>query len=61
MTPDCFPAHQTPSEKGSTLKVRNLLPLGAFCFLFSVDPFSEGRQTVLIEFPPLNMFLFLLK
>ena len=24
-----FPAHQVPSEKGSTLKERNLLPWGA--------------------------------
>ena len=30
--------------KGSTLKGKNLLRLGANSFLFRVDPFSEGRQ-----------------
>ena len=29
----CFPAHQVPSEKGSTLKGKNLLPQGANSFL----------------------------
>ena len=27
------PAHQSPSEKGSTLKAKNFLPLGANSFL----------------------------
>ena len=31
-----------PSEKGSTLKGKNLLPLGVNSFLFRVDPLSEG-------------------
>ena len=39
-----------PSEKGSTLKRKNLLPLGSKFFPFRVDLFSErvwcaGKQT----------------
>ena len=30
------------SEKGSTLKGKNLLQLGANSFLFRVDPFQKG-------------------
>ena len=42
--PVCFPAHQIPSEQGSTLKGKNLLPMGAILFLFRVDLFSKGGQ-----------------
>ena len=57
--PVFFPAHQTPSEKGSNLKGKKLLtlngktwfsmkakfaPLRSKLFPFTVDPFSEGRQ-----------------
>ena len=46
--PVCFPANQAHSEKGSTLKGKNLLPLfapkGSKFFPFRVDPFSEGMQ-----------------
>ena len=31
--PDCFPVYQSPFEKGSTLKGKNLLPTGANSFL----------------------------
>ena len=31
-----------PSEKGSTLKGKNLLPIGSKFFPFRVDPFLEG-------------------
>ena len=31
--PACFLAHHIPSEKGSTLKGKNLLPMGANSFL----------------------------
>ena len=40
------------SEKGSTLKG------GSKFFPFRVDSFSEGKQTVLTELPPLNMYQF---
>ena len=54
----CFPAHQTPSEKGCTLKGKNLFPRGgeqivAFAprgskfLLFNGHPFSEGRHIIL--------------
>ena len=33
----CFPAQQVPSEKKSTLKGKNLFPVGANS-LFNVDP-----------------------
>ena len=32
----------SPSEKGSTLYGKNLLPLGANYFPYRIDPFSEG-------------------
>ena len=31
--PVCFPEHQVPSGKGSTLEGKNLLPVGANSFL----------------------------
>ena len=37
------------SDKGSLLKGKNLLPLGANSFLFRADPFSEGTKTILTE------------
>ena len=42
MTSVCFPAHQSPSEKGSALKGANLLPRGEKS-PFRVD-FSEGKK-----------------
>ena len=39
----CHFVHQTPSEKGSTIKGKNFLPRGEF-LPFGADPFSEGRQ-----------------
>ena len=33
----------SPSEKWSTLRGKNLLPLGANSFLYRIDPFSEGE------------------
>ena len=37
-------AHQSPSEKGLTLKGKTLLQRRAICFPFRVDPFSEGYK-----------------
>ena len=37
----CSPAHKTPSEKGSTIKEKNLLTL---FFPFRVDSFSKGAK-----------------
>ena len=42
--PVCFPAYQSPSEKGSALKEKNLLPGGSKFFSFRVESLSEGRQ-----------------
>ena len=39
----CLLSYTSPSEKGSTLKGKNLLPRSKF-FPFRVDLFSEGRQ-----------------
>ena len=36
--------HYAPSEMGSALKWKHLLPPGSKCFPFKEDPFSEGRQ-----------------
>ena len=41
----------SPSEKETTLKGKNLLP-------FRVNPFSEGRQIILIELPLLKVYPF---
>ena len=37
-------AHQSPSKKRSTLKGKNLLPMGANFFPFRVDPFQKGGK-----------------
>ena len=56
--PVCLPAHQSPSEKGPTLKGKNLFPRGAYSFFFRIYPFNHCPaepgytlpwQTVLIE------------
>ena len=54
--PVCFAAHQISSEKGSTLKGKNLLPGGANSFLFRVDPFKKGTKIILTELSPLKMY-----
>ena len=36
--------HQVSSEKGSTLKGKNLVPPGSKFFPFRIDPFSEGNK-----------------
>ena len=36
--------HQYPSEKGATLKRKNLLPKGSKFFPFREDPFPEGSK-----------------
>ena len=43
--PVCFPAKESPSEKGAALKGKNLLPLGANSFLLEHLFFSEGDKT----------------
>ena len=45
------PAHQTPSEMGSALKGKNLLPIVSKFLPFGVDPFSEGEKLILKDFP----------
>ena len=50
--PVCFPALQVPSEKGSTLKRKNLLPKRANSFLLEKSLFQEGGQTNLILASP---------
>ena len=40
--PVFFPVHQDPSEKGSSLKGKNLLPMGANSFLLEWSHF--GRE-----------------
>ena len=39
----CFTACQLPSEKGSTLKGKNLLPLGTNSFLLEESPFRRSN------------------
>ena len=54
-----FLAHHSTSEKGSTLKEKNLLPWSAnYCF-FKVEFFSEGDLTIiLIDLPPQIVYQF---
>ena len=42
----CFPSYKSPSQKGSILKRKNLLPMGANSFLFRIDPFPEGKKRI---------------
>ena len=63
-----FPAHQSPSENGSTLNGKNLLPTGEQILSFLSNLFSEGSQTIKAEsFPlkehqfPLNVFFVVTK
>ena len=46
----CLPVHQTPSEKGSTLKGKELLPLGASSFfLKKINLFQMGGKNKCIH------------
>ena len=42
-----YNTHQAPSEKGSTLKRKNLLPWGANSFLLEQTLFQKGGKTIL--------------
>ena len=50
----CSPAHQNPSENGSALKGKNLLPTGANSFLVELTHFQKEAKLILIELPPLK-------
>ena len=52
----CFPANQFPSERGFTLKEKNLLRRGANSFLLELT-LSEGNNT-LTELSPLKKYIF---
>ena len=41
----CFPVYQPLSEKGSTLKSNNLLPVWSKFLPFIVGPLSDGAQS----------------
>ena len=61
----CFPDHQTPSEKQSTLKGKNqstlkgknLLPRGANSFLLEKTPFQKGGKTSSDGYLPWILFV----
>ena len=53
----CFPAHQIPSKKGSTLKGNALLPM-VRPSLFTADPVQKGDKINLAELCPQNVYLF---
>ena len=52
-----FPAFQASSEKGSTLKGKNLLPTWTNSFLLEWTHFLKGGKTVLTELPSLKLHL----
>ena len=54
----CFPVHQSPYEKRSTLKGKTLLPLGANSFLLEWTHFHIGAKTILTEFPDMKVCQF---
>ena len=69
----CFPAHQTPSGRGSTLKGKNLLQRransflleqipfrGANHFIFGVDSFSESSKPILTDLLPQKVYPYIL-
>ena len=43
-----------PSEKGSTLKGKNLLPLGAVSFLLELAVFQKGSNYFILERSPFS-------
>ena len=45
-----------PSEKGCTLKGKNLLPRGENSFLLEYTPFQKRGKTILTEWLPLKVF-----
>ena len=49
------------SEKGSTLKRKNLLPQGANSFFLVQTPFRKDAKTILTELLPLKLYPFPLK
>ena len=55
-----FPAQQCSSEKGSSLKEKNLLTRRANSFLVEKTPFQKGGKTTLKELPPLKSNRFLI-
>ena len=54
----CFAfLHSKPLlKKGSTLKGKNLLPLGANSFLLEWTPFQKGGKTILTELSSLKVY-----
>ena len=56
--PVCCPAYQSPSVQRSTLKGKNLLPLGANSFLLEQTPLEKGDKAMLTELHPLKVYLF---
>ena len=42
--PVCFPTHHVTSGKGSVLKGKNLLPVGANSFLLEQTPFQKQKN-----------------
>ena len=55
-----FPTHLAPSEKGSALKGKNLLPWGANSFLLEYAPFQKGSKNSLTDLPPWKVCQFLI-
>ena len=57
----CFSIYQYPSEKGSTLKGKHLLPPGANAFLLEKTLLQKGeehKRTILTELSPLKVYQF---
>ena len=46
-----LPAHCSPSEKGSTLKENNLLPMVVNYFLLEQTPFQTGENKLTVTSP----------
>ena len=47
-----FPAHHATSEKGSTLKGKSFLTVGADCLLLEKTLFRRETKSVLTVLPP---------
>ena len=63
MTSSLFSYTSITSENESTLKGKNLLPLGASSSLSEWAPLQKGgkKKTILTELSPLNVYIFPLK
>ena len=53
----CFAAPKAPSEKGSTLEIKNLVPMGANSFFLEETYFQKGGKNISDSYLPWKLFI----